>query len=775
MWPRIGDDNTSAADADGASQAPVADEGDLPDAMSEPVGDDGIADWAETDWDEAPAPRRGSTLASALIVLTAIGWTAFIGWTSWRSGFAVADPAAWISAIVAACVPLILLAALYLIIQRSSTAEAHRYGILMHDLDRKTAALEVKLAGVNDYLAAAHGQMRDEGERLSTASLAIGGNIIEASDRIAAVMAQTVGASERVESSSRAAFERAEGLLAGLPRVDAVAAQLTERLQQAGLAAHQHGSALQAQIAALQETAETSGAALTETTTGLTGQIEQLDRDSDALAQRIGSSRADMLAAIHESLSQAETAMEQARDQARGEVAALVADAEAARDRLVLASEGMAENARERFAECDDVVASIGAQLDGQATQADAIVAGLGQAIAQSGEAMTALDSEWTSTLDRLGRAIGDLSGQAETMTHRLGEGDAAAQALVSRAEDLMVALDSVAREIDETMPRSFARLDGKVGESTALVSELVPMIESVEAIGTAALENIREAGQLLSDHGSEAERQRAALFELARANSKSMSDLKTLLADIEKSSNAVVDESAPRLVEAMVRVKESAGQAVAHARSALAGVIDDAAERLRATAEQGLSESIASGVEDRIAEIATVAERAVEASRAATDQLMRQMITISETSAAIEARVADARQAVSEADTENLSRHVALLTESLKSTAIDINKILSNEVTDTAWDAYLKGDRGVFTRRAVRLLDASEAREILAYYENDADFRDYVNRYIHDFEAMLRTMLDTRDGQAVSVTLLSSDMGKLYVALAQAIERLRG
>ena len=35
-------------------------------------------------------------------------------------------------------------------------------------------------------------------------------------------------------------------------------------------------------------------------------------------------------------------------------------------------------------------------------------------------------------------------------------------------------------------------------------------------------------------------------------------------------------------------------------------------------------------------------------------------------------------------------------------------------------------------------------------------------------------TLLSTRDGGVMSVTLLSSDMGKLYVALAQAIERLR-
>jgi len=38
----------------------------------------------------------------------------------------------------------------------------------------------------------------------------------------------------------------------------------------------------------------------------------------------------------------------------------------------------------------------------------------------------------------------------------------------------------------------------------------------------------------------------------------------------------------------------------------------------------------------------------------------------------------------------------------------------------------------------------------------------------------MLRQLLSTRDGHALGVTLLSSDMGKLYVVLAQAIERLR-
>ena len=95
-------------------------------------------------------------------------------------------------------------------------------------------------------------------------------------------------------------------------------------------------------------------------------------------------------------------------------------------------------------------------------------------------------------------------------------------------------------------------------------------------------------------------------------------------------------------------------------------------------------------------------------------------------------------------------------------------------DVPDTSWAAYLKGDRGAFSRRAVKLLDAGDLRAISQAYENDDTVREQINRYIHDFEAMLRSVLSTRDGHALGVTLLSSDPGKLYVALAQSIDRLR-
>ena len=124
--------------------------------------------------------------------------------------------------------------------------------------------------------------------------------------------------------------------------------------------------------------------------------------------------------------------------------------------------------------------------------------------------------------------------------------------------------------------------------------------------------------------------------------------------------------------------------------------------------------------------------------------------------------------------DETNFARSVTLLIEALNSTSIDVAKLFSNEVSDDLWKSYLKGDRGVFTRRAVRLLDRSEAGTITARYGEDAEFRELVNRYIHDFEALLRRVMATREGLPIATTMLSSDAGKLYVALAQAIERLR-
>src|SRR3546814_9718011 len=166
----------------------------------------------------------------------------------------------------------------------------------------------------------------------------------------------------------------------------------------------------------------------------------------------------------------------------------------------------------------------------------------------------------------------------------------------------------------------------------------------------------------------------------------------------------------------------------------------------MEATATEAIDAAVKTEVTTQLAAIEAASQRAVEAANGAADRLMRQMITIMDTSASVEQRAIEAEQAIAASDRDSLAKQVGLLTEALKSTAIDVTKILSQEVSDTAWDAYLKGDRGIFARRAVKLVESGEAKEILRLYQSDDGFHAAVNQFIHDFEAMLRLLIRSEE-----------------------------
>jgi hypothetical protein len=246
------------------------------------------------------------------------------------------------------------------------------------------------------------------------------------------------------------------------------------------------------------------------------------------------------------------------------------------------------------------------------------------------------------------------------------------------------------------------------------------------------------------------------------------------MLARVEREAASLSAETGPALVASLVQVKEAAAHAAERAREAIEQVIPESAGKLSEETRAALERVIRESVEDRLREVEGVAARAVDAARSASDRLTEQMVNLGQSASALEQHIEETRKEQREKDSEAFARRVSLLIDSMHSAAIDVGKILSDEIDDKAWGAYLKGNRGVFTRRAVRLMDGSETRAIRAHYETEIEFQRSVNRYVHDFEAMLRRVLAERDGGMIAVTLMSSDMGKLYAALAQAIDRRR-
>jgi hypothetical protein len=243
---------------------------------------------------------------------------------------------------------------------------------------------------------------------------------------------------------------------------------------------------------------------------------------------------------------------------------------------------------------------------------------------------------------------------------------------------------------------------------------------------------------------------------------------------ELDSAAAAAATRAQGELTSAIAALHAASEAAIGDIESRGARSVETVAVQLGERSGEAIERAMRGQIEEIGGKLEQASAHAAGVSREAAVQLRGQLGKIDELVGNLETRVEQARVRASEQVDNDFSRRAALITESLNSNAIDIAKALDSDVSDIAWASYLRGDRGVFTRRAVKLLQAPEAREVTALYQGDRDFHEHVSRYIHDFEAMLRQLLSTRDGHAMGVTLLSSDMGKLYVALAQAIERLR-
>jgi len=115
-------------------------------------------------------------------------------------------------------------------------------------------------------------------------------------------------------------------------------------------------------------------------------------------------------------------------------------------------------------------------------------------------------------------------------------------------------------------------------------------------------------------------------------------------------------------------------------------------------------------------------------------------------------------------------SRHMI---ETLQAMAIDLCRFLEDEPPHDLLKRYRNGERNVFARRLASILGAEHTRVIAHKYQSDREFRDTVDRYIQQFEALLEHTARNDKENVLVETYLTSQTGKVYVTLASSIGRL--
>lgn len=780
------------------------------------------------DAEEVPEGRDLGWIAPALFLLAILGWTGFFGWAYQGELMLGGTPQEWIGWITAWVGPVLLIIGMWLLLLRTSRREAHRFGNVARRLSDESALLQSRLVVVNRELSLAREFIAAQSRDLESLGRVASERLSVGADRLAGLIHENTAQIESIASVSTVALENMDKLRGDLPVIANSARDVTSQIGNAGRTAHAQleelvagfhrlntfGEASERQVeslgvrinAALREF-EAHAAELAKT------QAEALSLQSDHMASLHEDSKV-IAQSLHQSQHQSEeswqraiTAMQEAIEETQARIAEVDAAAleRAQRQINTLAQEleqldaGMEERAgafvasmeERRILHAQRETESIAdleqrmAALDSAIAERQAVQLIHVSALASRGEDLSAkleaLNSHMDTIVSRGGHVSSELSQAVETLSSQLASNKAvlettetAIAGLTEASVRLLELIHASATHSSDKLPQAINQaqhsLEGfeeKLKAANLVLSEAQEKGESLSQYvlatrkdSVSALEELSELQKYLTESGSayatQIEEQRMALVQLSKDSEK-----------LSQKAQGELSDAIERLHQALQQtLNDLEGGATTAVATMAAHIGDQSAEAIDRAVRLRTAEAIG--------ELEQSAAHASGVSREAARQLRDQLAKVDELASNLENRVQRARERAEEQVNNDFSRRMALITESLNSNAIDIAKVLSNDITDTAWASYLRGDRGIFTRRAVRLLDNSEAREISEMYVRDNDFQEHVSRYIHDFEAMLRTVLSTRDGHVLGVTLLSSDMGKLYVALAQAIERLR-
>jgi hypothetical protein len=679
-------------------------------------------------------PHLWAEVSLAIVAVTWIGATLLLNvpslgaYANHTTGGSAATDA---SRVLVALIPVILMmiVAVY-VIQRSNEHEGVSLAKTLAMLSEERNALMRLISDSEHRLFEGARAIYTQGEQLDALGTATVNKIATLRAMLDEEISQIAVQTNGLKNAAAAARSDMAVLLANLPKAQIETRKICDALQGAGNAAQSHTEALTAQLAAL---------------AGQATQAEVIAVEAADLLARQVSEMANQSAVAQSQVKQSQAALQSA-DEAH--VAAL----------------------QTRVSAINEGIAAIGTGLDQHDGLSSKLLDRLRDGLADVEGRLAAIDTHGTERTERLTDAIKALTDHSHRLREELASGGDQTHRLIADAEALMVALDASARELDETLPAALERVARVTAVTHGRIAEATDQADAVSAKIRANIAELSEADNILVRHQSGLE----AVNALVAQQTADAHRLVAVISDAQAQLEAVAGGASVQLVEALVRVRETAKIASERAQESISKVIPNAVTALGVASETAFRDALDNGVKEKLAQVSEVAAQAVLAANDATERLMQQMLTIAETSANFADQISAAEQAHETTAQTSLSRRVSLLIESLNSIAIDVTKILSNDVTDAAWASYLKGDRGVFTRRAVKLIDTSDMRDILRHYYDDAEFRSHVNHYIHDFEAMLRAVLNSRESGPLSVTLLSSDMGKLYVALAHAIERLR-
>jgi archaellum component FlaC len=758
--------------------SPVPPETEVPAApgeVSSPAAGFDQVQWEESRSDESPATAGGRTVLATALVLLAVLWTAYTAWSAGRAlgNGSLTSPAVaqWIAV---AAGPLALLGLGWLVFGRTRRKEAERFTRSVITMRTEARSLEALL----EVLSQRINDSRSELTMISQHLMQLGD---EATGKLGGITREFDSSSEKLMKYGVALDRAAEAartdiavLLDDLPRAREHAKAISEQLRGAASETAARTAEFDRQVASLTDRTREADETVSAASQRLVANLADIENAGAGAATRVGEAQASFSAVLDLLLDRTSSTLEEIRsgiDVQAAAVTALVEQASAGIGRAgVDAADALGNNVNAVASALD----SLSGRVAEQERASQHMIAEIERALGELEQRFAALADSGDERAERFRDAVGQSRSELEALGQQTDAQQQSLDTLSERTQSLQTALERLSATVRAQLSDSLEQASGQADHLVNSTRSIRPEIEWIRDAAREAGERLGATGTGIAEQQDRLSALLGALEDGVGGAEQRLANLASTISSAQAEAAQLTDDTGPALVQAMVQVKEAAARAAERAREAIATIIPESAEGLSDATRVALEQVIRDTVEQRLRDVETVAAQAVDSARAATDRLTQQMLVLGQSATALEQHVEKQLEERREADSEAFARRVALLIDSMHSASIDVGKILSDEADEKAWDSYLKGDRGVFTRRAARLIGSSETKAIRAHYESDGEFQQSANRYIHDFEAMLRRVMAERDGGPIAVTLMSSDMGKLYAALSDAIDRRR-
>jgi hypothetical protein len=729
-------------------------------------------------WQEQTAEERGAggrqVLGAALAIISAL-WLAYAAWSAGRTlaGEPLSSPqtAQWIAILAG---PLALLGLVWLMFGRTRRKEAERFTRSVITMRAEARSLEALLEVLSQRIQ----DSRTDLSAMSQNLMQLGD---ETTGKLGGITREFDSSTEKLREHGVALDRAAEAarndiavLLEDLPRAEQTARAVAEQIRSVGTESGNKAASLEQQVTALAERTQSADQIVGEATERLTAHLTKIEHASGAAAAKVGEAEAAYSGTLDALLERTSAMLEQIRsgiDVQAAAVGALVAQASAG---IGKAGADAAESLAANLDHANNSLGALSTRVAEQDRASQHMIAEIDRGLALIDQRFTELSANGDERANRFLESLTRARAELDTLTAQTTTQDDAIGTLAERTAALRDNIGRLANEIRESVGIALGEAQGGADRLAETATAAKPHIGWLRDATLEASEKLAATGVEIVEQRERFTSLLASVDDGVEGAQSKLAELASTLAQVEREAASLSNETGPALVASLLQVKEAAVHAAERARETIAAAIPEAAGKLSEEAAAALERVIRESVEDGLRSVESAAGHAVDSARAASDRLTQQMFALGQTATALEAHIQQTSKEQQEKDSEAFAKRVALLIDSMHSAAIDVGKIMADEFDEKAWSAYLKGNRGVFTSRAVRLIGGSEGRAIRAHYESDVEFQRSVNRYVADFESMLRRVLAEREGGIIAVTLMSSDMGKLYAALGQGIDKRR-